>query len=86
MSVPSLSDLPVIGDYDSEVVGRVKYGGHVRIVRIGGKFSAGLERYCNDVGSRVNVIFIPKTQMKKDFCIKVLLEVYLRRKVSNKLW
>jgi len=62
----------VIGDYDSEAVGRVKYGGHVRIVRIGGKFSAGLERYCNDVGSRINVIFIPKTQMKKDFRVKVL--------------
>jgi hypothetical protein len=55
-----------------KVVGTVKYGGHVRIVRIGGKFSAVLERYCDDVGSRNNVIFIPKAQMKNDFRIKVL--------------
>lgn len=72
MSAPSLSDLRAIGDYDPDVVGRVKYGGHVRIVHIGGKFSAGLERYCNDVGSRNNVIFIPQTQMKKYFRIKDL--------------
>jgi hypothetical protein len=55
-----------------KVVGTVKYGGHVRIVRIGGKFSAGLERYCDNVGSRNNVIFIPKPQMKKDFRTKAL--------------
>jgi hypothetical protein len=52
------------------------YGGHVRIVRIGGKFGAGLERYGNNVGSRNNVIFIAKTQMKRLSHPGSRLEVY----------
>jgi len=67
-----LIGISVDGDYALEVFPNGKlFGGDASVIREGGKRVSGLARYCNDMGTKNNIMFAAKEEIKRTWGVRV---------------